>query len=116
MDSGVKRLRSEADGEIDDDEESDDSIGVVSAAYKLENKIPVPDDVESSLPSKKRGRTSPPRQGSFLSSNQMKERFGTADLSDSGDESIVPDDCIELDLEEVNKSVFYQCYQSLVSR
>jgi hypothetical protein len=46
----------------------------------------------------------------------MKERFGTADLSDSGDESIVPDNCIELDSEEVNKSVFCHCYKSSVSK
>lgn len=53
MESGIKRLRSEPDEECDDDEESDESIGVVSAAYKLENKIPELAEPETSLPSKK---------------------------------------------------------------
>lgn len=103
MDSGIKRSRSEPDDECDHGEESDDSIAVAddvthSAAYRLENKIPVPADPDDSLPPKKRGKSSPPKQGSFLSSDQMKERFGIVDISDSGDES----SCSRLDLEEVN--------------
>lgn len=107
MDSGVKRSRSEPDDECDHVEESDDCIGVVddvthSAAYRLEKKITISSDPEDSLPSKKRGKSSPPKQGSFLSSDQMKERFGTVDISDSGDESVGLKSHSRLDLEEVN--------------
>ena len=107
MDNGIKRSRIEPDDECDHGEESNDSDGVVddvthSAAYRLENKIPVSSDPEDSLPPKKRGKSSPPKQGSFLSSDQMKERFGTIDTSDSGDESVGRKSNSHLDLEEVN--------------
>ena len=120
MDSGIKRSRSEPDDERDHGEESNGSIGVVddathSAACRLEKKIPVSSDPDDSLPPKKRGKSSPLKQGSFLSYDQMKERFGTADISDSGDEWVGSKLNSRLDLEEVN-SVLCQRFKSLVSQ
>lgn len=61
---------------------------------------------ESSLPSKKRGRASPPRQRSFLSSEQMTERFGTADLLSTDFDSVGPEINNDIRLEEVSTHIF----------
>ena len=85
-DQGVKRKRTSNESGSDDEDECDQDIEInrdSSAAYRKENKVPVPYPATSS---RKRVRASPPKRGHIMSSREVKEKYPDIDLCDNSDD------------------------------
>ena len=85
-DQGVKRKRASNESGSDDEDECDQDIEInrdSSAAYRKENKVPVP---HPATLSRKRVRASPPKRGHIMSSREIREKYPDIDLRDNSDD------------------------------
>ena len=85
-DQGVKRKKTSNESGSDDEDECERNIEVnreSTAAYRRENKVPVP---HPATMSRKRVRASPPKRGHIMSSREVREKYPDIDLRDNSDD------------------------------
>ena len=85
-DQGVKRKKTSYESGSDDEDECERNIEVnreSTAAYRRENKVPVP---HPATMSRKRVRARPPKRGHILSSREVRGKYPDIDLRDNSDD------------------------------
>lgn len=85
-DQGVKRKKTSNESGSDDEDECERNIEVnreSTAAYRRENKVPVP---HPATMSRKRVIASPPKRGHIMSSREVREKYPDIDLRDNSDD------------------------------